>query len=39
LGLSEEDGMQGAIIKVKNMSSKRTIYARVLGESLVGVEF
>jgi flagellar basal body P-ring formation protein FlgA len=39
LGLSEEDGMQGAIIRVKNMSSKRTIYARVLGESLVGVEF
>lgn len=38
-GLSEEDGIQGAIIRVKNMSSKRTIYARVLGESLVGVEF
>jgi len=39
LGLSEEDGMQGAVIRVKNMSSRKTIYARVLGESLVGVEF
>jgi flagella basal body P-ring formation protein FlgA len=38
-GLSEEDGMQGSIIRVRNMSSKRIIYARVLGESLVGVEF
>ncbi len=39
LGLSEEDGMQGSIIRVKNISSRKTIYARVLGESLVGVEF
>ena len=39
LGLSEEDGMQGAVIRVKNMSSRKTIYAKVLGESLVGVEF
>jgi flagella basal body P-ring formation protein FlgA len=39
LGLSEEDGMQGAVIRVKNISSRKTIYARVLGESLVGVEF
>jgi len=37
-GLSEEDGMQGSIIRVRNMSSKRTIFARVLGESIVGVE-
>jgi flagellar basal body P-ring formation protein FlgA len=39
VGLSEEDGTRGSIIRVKNMTSKRTIFARVLGESLVGVEY
>lgn len=39
VGLSEEDGTRGSIIRVRNMTSKKTIFARVLGESLVGVEY
>jgi len=39
IGLSQQDGMLGDMIKVKNISSRRTIYARVMGDSLVRVEF
>ncbi len=39
MGLSKQDGACGDIIKVKNISSKNIIYARVLGDSLVQVEF
>lgn len=39
IGLSEQDGMLGDLVKVKNASSRRTIYARVMGDSLVRVEF
>ena len=39
IGISEQDGMHGELIKVKNMSSGKTIYARVVDNSLVRVEF
>ena len=38
-GVSEEDGARDKVIRVKNLSSNRTIYARVAGDSLVKVEF
>lgn len=37
-GMSEEDGMAGAIIRIRNFTSNKIIYARVIGDSLVGVE-
>ncbi|MEA3415432.1 MAG: flagellar basal body P-ring formation chaperone FlgA [Thermodesulfobacteriota bacterium] len=39
IGLSEQDGMRGELIKVRNVSSKKVIYARVTGNSLVKVGF
>jgi flagella basal body P-ring formation protein FlgA len=39
MGLSKQNGAFGDIIKVKNISSKNVIYARVMGNSLVQVEF
>jgi len=39
MGLSKQNGAFGDIIKVKNISSKNVIYARVMGDSLVQVEF
>lgn len=39
IGMSEQDGMRGELIKVRNVSSKKTIYARVMDTSLVKVEF
>ena len=39
IGLSQQNGAFGDIIKVKNISSKNVIYARVMGNSLVQVEF
>lgn len=39
VGLSEEDGVAGNIVRVKNITSNKVIYARVLSESLVGIEF
>ena len=39
IGLSEEDGVVGNIIRVKNITSNKIIYARVLSDSLVGIEF
>ena len=39
MGLSKQNGAFGDIIKVKNISSKNVIYARVVGNSLVQVEF
>ncbi|OPY85173.1 MAG: flagellar basal body P-ring biosynthesis protein FlgA [Smithella sp. PtaU1.Bin162] len=38
-GLSEEDGSEGAFVKVRNISSNKIIYARVVGESKVKVDF
>ena len=39
MGLSEEDGAEGSFIKVRNLSSNKIIYARVVGESRVKVDF
>ena len=39
IGLSEQDGALGDLVRIKNVSSKKTIYARVMGSSLVRVEF
>ncbi|MBW2560093.1 MAG: flagellar basal body P-ring formation protein FlgA [Deltaproteobacteria bacterium] len=39
IGMSEQDGMRGELIKVRNVSSKKMIYARVMDTSLVKVEF
>lgn len=39
IGLSEQDGMHGELIKVRNVSSRKMIYARVMGNSLVKVGF
>jgi len=39
VGISEEDGAIDKVIKVRNISSNKTIYARVTGNSLVKVEF
>ena len=39
VGISEDDGVTDALIRVKNVSSNKTIYARVASESLVKVEF
>jgi flagella basal body P-ring formation protein FlgA len=38
VGMPEEDGMAGSIIRVRNVTSNKIIYARVLGDSLVGIE-
>lgn len=38
VGMPEEDGVAGSIIRVKNITSNKIIYARVLGTSLVGIE-
>ena len=39
VGLSEEDGVAGNIVRVKNITSNKIIYARVLSDSLVGIDF
>jgi flagellar basal body P-ring formation protein FlgA len=39
MGLSEEDGAEGAIVKVRNITSSKIIYARVIGEAKVKIDF
>lgn len=39
IGISEEDGTTGAIIRVRNISSNRTIYAKVTGENTVRIDY
>jgi flagella basal body P-ring formation protein FlgA len=39
MGLSEQDGGAGDLIRVKNTSSQKTVFARVMGASLVKVDF
>jgi flagella basal body P-ring formation protein FlgA len=39
MGLSEEDGAEGSIVKVRNIASSKIIYARVIGQSKVEVDF
>jgi len=36
--MPEEDGTAGNMVRIRNMTSNKVIYARVLGDSLVGVE-
>lgn len=38
LGLAEEEGTYGAIVKVRNISSNKIIRAKVIGDSIVKVE-
>ena len=39
MGLSEENGGQGDVIRVKNLSSNKVVYAKVIDQSLVKVDF
>lgn len=39
MGIAEEDGAEGSFVKVRNISSNKIIYARVVGESKVRVDF
>jgi flagella basal body P-ring formation protein FlgA len=39
VGLCQEDGGQGDLIRVQNTSSKKVVFARVMGQSLVKVDF
>jgi flagella basal body P-ring formation protein FlgA len=39
IGVSEENGIAESLIRVKNVSSNKVIFARVIGDSLVKVEF
>jgi flagella basal body P-ring formation protein FlgA len=39
LGQIQEDGMMGSSVRVKNLGSERIVYARVVGESLVQIDF
>jgi flagellar basal body P-ring formation protein FlgA len=39
MGLSEEDGAEGSFVRVRNVSSNKIIYARVIGDSRVKVDF
>ncbi len=39
IGVSEQDGMLGDLVKVRNVSSSQMIYARVIGDDMVRVEF
>jgi flagella basal body P-ring formation protein FlgA len=38
-GLSEEDGSRGDFIKVRNISSNKIVYAKVIDDSSVRVDF
>ncbi len=39
VGQMQEDGAMGSLVRVKNMTSQRVVHARVVGDSLVQVEF
>ena len=39
LAICEEDGVRGALVKIKNMSSHRIVYAKVKGENHVVIDF
>jgi len=38
VGIPEEDGTAGNMVRIRNVTSNKVIYARVLGDSLVGVD-
>ncbi len=39
VGQMQEDGAMGSLVRVKNMTSQRIVHARVVGDSLVQVDF
>lgn len=39
IGLCQEEGGQGDLVRVQNISSKKIVFARVMGQSLVKVDF
>lgn len=39
MGLSEDDGAEGAMVRVRNITSSKIIYARVIGQAKVKVDF
>lgn len=39
LAISEEDGVHGSLVRIKNISSNRIIYAKVKGENYVVIDF
>ncbi|MBN2516003.1 MAG: flagellar basal body P-ring formation protein FlgA [Deltaproteobacteria bacterium] len=39
VGLSKQNGETGDLIRITNISSKKIIYARVVGDSIVSVEY
>ncbi|MEN6620517.1 MAG: flagellar basal body P-ring formation chaperone FlgA [Smithella sp.] len=39
MGMAEEDGVEGSFVRVRNISSNKIIYARVIGESRVKIDF
>jgi len=38
-GIAEEDGAEDALVRVRNLSSNKVIYARVVGQAKVQVDF
>jgi flagella basal body P-ring formation protein FlgA len=38
VGIPEEDGTAGNMVRIRNVTSNKVIYAKVLGDSLVGVD-
>jgi flagella basal body P-ring formation protein FlgA len=39
LGYSEEDGVSGGFVRIRNATSKKTVHARVIDDSMVAIEF
>ena len=39
LGYSEEDGISGGLVRIRNATSKKTLHARVIDNSVVAIEF
>ncbi len=39
VGQIQEDGTMGSLVRVKNMTSQRIVHARVVGDSLVQIDF
>jgi flagellar basal body P-ring formation protein FlgA len=39
LGYSEEDGVSGGLVRIRNATSKKTVHARVIDDSMVAIEF
>lgn len=39
MGYSEEDGVAGGLIRIRNVGSKKMLHARVIDDSVVAIEF